>query len=81
MLTEEEEATFRVDAKIHVVEGPPPAGDFWMRLAEIEVAAESEDEERVRELLPSLIPFYRRRGGTAGVLHAGSTAEGRALSA
>ncbi len=79
LLTEEEEATLRVDAKIHVVEGPSPPADLWMRLAELEVAAESEDPERVRELLPSLVSSYRC--ATGGVPWVGSEVEGSALSA
>ena len=66
LLTEEEEASFRVDAKIHVVKGPPPPSDLWDRLAELEVAAECEDAERVRELLPALISSYRNGAVAAG---------------
>ena len=72
LLTEEEEATFRVDSKIHVVKGPPPPSDLWQRLAELEIAAECEDAERVRELLPALVPSYRQGAVVAAAAHPGA---------
>lgn len=72
LLTEEEEATFRVDSKIHVVKGPPPPSDLWQRLAELEIAAECEDAERVRELLPALVPSYRQGAVVAAAPYPGA---------
>ncbi len=58
LLTEAEERTRRVNAKILVATSPPPPPDFDEQLEELARAAESEDAGRVRRLLQELVPSY-----------------------
>ncbi len=60
LLTEHEEATRPVHAKILVAEPPAPPADLDAYLAELAEAASAERHDEVVEILRRLVPSYRR---------------------
>jgi FlaA1/EpsC-like NDP-sugar epimerase len=59
LLTEEEERTHQVDRKVFVAKCPPPPEDLDSRVGELANAAASEDGDRVRAVLRTLVRSYQ----------------------
>ncbi len=55
----DEEILRRVDAKIRVVDGPPPAQGLMAELEKLRAAAAAEDHDAVLRWLRRLVPDYR----------------------
>jgi FlaA1/EpsC-like NDP-sugar epimerase len=59
LLTEEEESTCKVDAKIFTAASPQVRADLGERVAELGRAALDEDDIKVHDLLVVLVPSYQ----------------------
>jgi FlaA1/EpsC-like NDP-sugar epimerase len=65
LVMEDEEVTSRVEGKIRVIAGPPPPGDIWQIVSDLQAAAATEDHLAVITLLGLLVPTYRHSGASS----------------
>lgn len=67
LLYDDEVVVDRIDKKIQVVEGPAVPDDLMGQVQQLRVAALSEDEATVRDLLSTLLPDYAGLQGARAV--------------
>ena len=67
LVMEDEEVTSRVEGKIRVIAGPPPPGDIWQIVSDLQAAAAAEDHRAAVALLARLVPTYRHSGASSVV--------------
>jgi FlaA1/EpsC-like NDP-sugar epimerase len=65
LVMEDEEVTSRVEGKIRVIAGPPPPGDIWQIVGNLQAAAAAEDHRAAVPLLGRLVPTYRHSGASS----------------
>jgi len=65
LVMENEEVTSRVEGKIQVIAGPPPPGDIWRIVGDLQAAAATEDHVAAISLLGQLVPTFRHSGASS----------------